>query len=93
MYGGRGTGVGTWTGTWGKGQGAWDIGHGTWGKEQGQGQGSICMWTKTMTVLRISLHLASTRATGCDVTTRHVDKNNHGPSYIIALGEYQGDRL
>ena len=23
----------------------------------------------------------------------HVDKNNHGPSYIIALGEYQGDRL
>ena len=23
----------------------------------------------------------------------HVDKNNHGPSYVIALGEYQGDRL
>ena len=23
----------------------------------------------------------------------HVDKNNHGPSYIIALGEYQGGRL
>ena len=23
----------------------------------------------------------------------HVDKNNDGPSYIIALGEYQGDRL
>ena len=23
----------------------------------------------------------------------HVDKNNDGPSYIIALGKYQGDRL
>ena len=22
----------------------------------------------------------------------HVDKNNHGPSYIIALGEYEGGR-
>ena len=28
------------------------------------------MWTRTITVLRISLHLASTRATGCDATTR-----------------------
>ena len=43
-----------------------------------------------MTVLRRSLHFASTRATGCDVTTRYVDKNNDGPSYIIAIGEYQG---
>ncbi len=48
------------------------------------------MWTRTMTVLRRSLHLASTRAIGCDVTTRYVDKNNDGPSYIIAIGEYQG---
>ena len=36
------------------------------------------------------------RSMGQGIGTRehlHVDKNNHGPSYIIALGEYQGDRL
>ena len=48
------------------------------------------MWIRTVIAFHISLHFARRTRTRDHL---HVEKNNDSPSYIIALGEYEDDRL